>query len=230
MLEFYTMTCNIEMAIQDFATLAATLANGGICPETEVRCFNDPDSVKNCLSQMASCGMNTYSGEWNFRIGLPAKSGFAGVTIMVIPNVMGVAVWSPLLDKHSNSLKGGIFLEKFVSAFGFSDLKYTYGFGMQNDEDDEEEKIKSMGMNFIFLSKQGDLRHVRRFVAQGIDVNFKDYDDRTALMLASAEGHTRIVKYLLAHGADKNIKDLHNNTALDEATIHNHEEIIALLK
>jgi glutaminase len=90
--------------------MAATLANGGICPETEERVFGEADSVKNCLSQMTSCGMNTHSGEWNFKIGLPAKSAVSGITIMVVPNVMGVAVWSPKLDNHSNSTKGSIFL------------------------------------------------------------------------------------------------------------------------
>lgn len=61
--------------------------------------------------------MNTYSGEWAFTNGLPAKSGFSGVTIMVVPNKMGVAVWCPPLDKHGNSSKGTIFLEKFVKEF-----------------------------------------------------------------------------------------------------------------
>ena len=74
-MEFYSQTCNIELDIEEYAVLAATLANGGICPQTEERVFMETDAVKNCLSQMLTCGMNTYSGEWNFKISLPAKSG-----------------------------------------------------------------------------------------------------------------------------------------------------------
>ncbi len=222
------MISNITLSIENFATLAGTLANGGICPETEERVFQDPEAVKNCLSQMAMCGMNTYSGQWNFKIGLPAKSGFSGVTIMVVPNVMGVAVWSPLLDKHYNSHKGEIFFERFVDEFHYHSLKYTYGFGAKQ-EMDEEDHMKNLGMNFIFHSQQGNIRALRRAIANGIDINFQDYDQRTALMLAAAEGHTEIVKYLVAHGADKDMRDLHKRTALDEAKGNGHEEVVAVL-
>ena len=89
------MVCNIELSLEDLARLAGTLANGGIQPETGLRCFRNSESVKNTLSDMLSCGMNTYSGEWAFRVGLPAKSGYSGVTILVVPNICGIAVYSP---------------------------------------------------------------------------------------------------------------------------------------
>ena len=95
LIEFYTMVCNIELTVEEIAIFASTLANGGIQPETHLRCFTNPVAVKNTLSHMLSCGMNTYSGEWAFRVGLPAKSGYSGVTIMVVPNICGVAVYSP---------------------------------------------------------------------------------------------------------------------------------------
>lgn len=54
-LEFYTQTCAIEFSVEQYAVLAASLANGGICPFTEDRVFpNDPDTVKGVLSQMLS--------------------------------------------------------------------------------------------------------------------------------------------------------------------------------
>lgn len=35
-----------------------------------------------------------------FQVGLPAKSGVAGGLMLVVPNVMGVMIWSPLLDER----------------------------------------------------------------------------------------------------------------------------------
>lgn len=80
-LEFYTQTSAIEFSVEKYAFLAASLANGGICPITEDRVFEDSNAVKGVLSQMLSCGMNTYSGKWAFRAGLPAKSSVSGMTI-----------------------------------------------------------------------------------------------------------------------------------------------------
>ena len=91
------------MTTEKYALLAATLANGGISPYTGEKIFLDPNSVKFCLSHMLSCGMNHYSGEWAFNIGLPAKSSVSGMTLLVVPNMMGIAVWSPKLNEWSNS-------------------------------------------------------------------------------------------------------------------------------
>ena len=80
------MFCSIEMTCQQVAVVAATLANDGVCPTTGRRIFRR-ETVRNCLSLMASCGMYDYSGEFAFTMGFPAKSGVAGALMIVIPNV-----------------------------------------------------------------------------------------------------------------------------------------------
>lgn len=117
-LEFYFQCCSIEMTTEAMAVVAGTLANAGVCPVTNEVIFS-PDTVKNCLSLMSSCGMYDFSGEFAFEIGLPAKSGVSGVLYVVVPNVMGLCIWSPRLDAIGNSVRGISFCRELVKRFNF---------------------------------------------------------------------------------------------------------------
>ena len=77
------------------------------------------ESVKHTLSLMLSCGMYDYSGQFAFKIGLPAKSGVSGAIILVVSNVMGMVIYSPPLDEHGNSHRGLVFCEKLLKLFNF---------------------------------------------------------------------------------------------------------------
>ena len=96
-IEFYFQCCSITTTSNYMSLVAATLANGGVCPLTGEEVFN-ATTVKNCLSMMYSCGMYDYSGEFGFSVGLPAKSGVAGGIFCVIPNVMGVHTLQDQID------------------------------------------------------------------------------------------------------------------------------------
>jgi glutaminase len=90
---------------RDLAVMAATLANEGVNPLTGERAVGR-EHVKDILSVMYTCGMYDYSGEWVYRVGLPAKSGVGGGIIAVVPGRLGIAVFSPLLDERGNSVRG----------------------------------------------------------------------------------------------------------------------------
>lgn len=58
----------MESNCESMSVMAATLANGGICPITEEKVLK-PDSVRDVLSLMHSCGMYDYSGQFAFKVG-----------------------------------------------------------------------------------------------------------------------------------------------------------------
>jgi glutaminase len=55
-LESYFMYCSIECSVHTLSVVAGTFANGGTCPVTGKKVF-DNSVVRNCLSVMQTCGM-----------------------------------------------------------------------------------------------------------------------------------------------------------------------------
>lgn len=104
-LEVYLSQCAVTVTCRDLATMAATLANGGINPLTGRICL-PRDRVRDVLSVMYTCGMYDFAGEWAYEIGLPAKSGVSGAILCVVPGKFGIAVFSPGLDAYGNSIRG----------------------------------------------------------------------------------------------------------------------------
>jgi glutaminase len=104
-LSLYLQQCSAVINCEDLSVMAATLANGGINPLTNQRAIQE-DYVGDLLTVMYTCGMYDFAGEWSYRIGLPAKSGVSGGILAVVPGQMGIAVYSPRLDRHGNSIAG----------------------------------------------------------------------------------------------------------------------------
>ena len=105
LLDLYFRQCSVLVTARDMALMAATLANHGVQPVTGERVFG-PDSVRDVLTVMATCGMYDYAGQWAYDVGLPAKSGVSGGIIAVAPGQAGVAIWAPRLDPVGNSVRG----------------------------------------------------------------------------------------------------------------------------
>ncbi|KAM6935001.1 glutaminase kidney isoform, mitochondrial isoform 3-T3 [Xenentodon cancila] len=131
-LDLYFQLCSIEVTCESASVMAATLANGGICPITGERVLS-PEAVRNTLSLMHSCGMYDFSGQFAFHVGLPAKSGVAGGILLVVPNVMGIVCWSPPLDKLGNSVRGIQFCTDLVEHFNFHNYDNLRHFAKKHD-------------------------------------------------------------------------------------------------
>ena len=68
--------------------------------------------------------------------------------------------------------------------------------------------------DLIAAAKRGALPEIKRLLDQGAQVNAKDKDEVTPLMLASENGRLDIVQTLLDKGADVNVKDSYGMSAL----------------
>lgn len=104
-LENYLRQCSVRVTCQDVAMMAATLANGGMNPRTDVQVL-EVDAVQQVLSVMMTSGMYDDAGMWVTKVGMPAKSGVGGGTMAVLPGQGGIAVYSPPLDEHGSSVRG----------------------------------------------------------------------------------------------------------------------------
>ena len=115
-LDLYFKQCSILVNTTDLAFMAATLANGGVQPQTHKQLLKK-EHVPDILSLMFTCGMYDSAGEWAYSVGLPAKSGVSGGLLAVVPGKLGIAVYSPLIDQQGHSVRGVQAIKDFVTKY-----------------------------------------------------------------------------------------------------------------
>ena len=221
---------SIEITTEAQSVVAATLANAGICPISGKKIFK-PRTVKNCLSLMYSSGMEGYNSNFAFIVGLPAKSGVSGAIMLVVPNVMGICIWSPKIDQNGISVRGLDFCKKFIEKFNFHNYDSLIKTEDKTDPRLQKNESKMRGvMALVDAASRGDLFEVQKLVSVGIDINDGDYDDRTPLHLAASEGHSNVVEFLINNNVEINPKDRWGGTPLGDAERGQHKEVVALLE
>ncbi|CAB3405636.1 unnamed protein product [Caenorhabditis bovis] len=230
-LDFYFQLCSVEVTCESMAVMAATLANGGVCPITNQTCI-EPNPCRDVLSLMYSCGMYDASGQFSFSVGLPAKSGVSGVMIVVVPNVMGICLFSPPLDKMGNSCRGVGFCKKLVSIFNFHN--YDSLLHQTNNKIDPRRRNvrESDRLVPIFdLARTNDLAGLRRMFYLKEDMNATDHDKRTVLHIAATEGFEPMIKFLVnVAKVNVDVLDRWGRSPLDEARFFNHGKIARFLE
>ena len=233
-LDFYFQCCSIELNVKMMSVVAATLANGGICPISGERVFRT-ETVQHCLSLMSSCGMYDFSGEFAFSVGLPAKSGVSGAVMIVIPNVMGMCTWSPRLDKLGNSVRGIDFCQRLVKTFDFHNYANLTGGSDKRDPRVSHVQQKAQQVNeLVWAASKGDLGALQHQAWRGAALDCADYDLRTPLHLAAAEGQASVVAFYIEQAKtaalDLSPRDRWGGTPLDDAYIHGHRGIVEMLE
>ena len=104
-LDLYTRQSSLSVTARDLAVMGATLADGGVNPITREQVI-EASSCRQTLAVMTTAGLYETSGNWLYKVGLPAKSGIGGGIVAVSPGKGGLGTFAPLLDGAGNSVKG----------------------------------------------------------------------------------------------------------------------------
>jgi glutaminase len=114
-----TMQCSVLVTARDLAVMGATLADGGVNPQTGVRVV-DGHLCRRVLAVLATAGLYERSGEWLYETGLPGKSGVSGGIVTIAPGKGGLGTWSPPLDEAGNSVRGQALTRRLSEDLGLN--------------------------------------------------------------------------------------------------------------
>ena len=118
-LALYFHQCALAMSCRQLAMAGRFLMNGGRIPGSASSVVS-AQRARRINALMLSCGHYDGSGEFAYRVGLPAKSGVGGGIMAIAPGIASIAVWSPGLNERGNSQLGTFALERLVQRTGWS--------------------------------------------------------------------------------------------------------------
>ncbi|KAF1386277.1 hypothetical protein PFLUV_G00092850 [Perca fluviatilis] len=169
-----------EITCESGAVMAASLANGGLCPLSGDQVLS-PAATRCMLSVMQVAGMKDYSSTFHFKE----------------------------TDACGNPWRAVHFCQELISTFQLHSFDIRTPFRQilayrQWKAESEGYQI----MNVLLAAFKGDVQTLRRYFLSGVDVNAIDYDGRSALHVAAAEGHVEVIRFLLQNtGANAVLKD-----------------------
>lgn len=118
-IDLYAKFAAMKAGADQLATMGATIAADGVNPESNEQVF-DGKIAAPLVSTMAVKALHKMSGPWMLRAGLPAKSGFGGSVVGVLPGVMGIAAVAPGLNMVGVSEKASQALLYIMQKLGLS--------------------------------------------------------------------------------------------------------------
>ncbi|XP_039989078.1 glutaminase liver isoform, mitochondrial isoform X3 [Xiphias gladius] len=229
-LDLMLQCSSTEVTCESGAAMAASLANGGLCPLSGDQVLS-PAATRSMLSVMQVAGMKDYSTAFHYKTSVPAVSSSHGSLLAVVPGVLGLMAFSPELDACGNPWRAVHFCQELISTFQLH--SFDIGTPFRQILAYRQWKAESEGyqiMNVLLAAFKGDVQSLRRYFLSGVDVNAVDYDGRSALHVAAAEGHTEVICFLLEKaGANPALRDRWGSCPLQEARRHNEDSAVQLL-
>jgi len=118
-LEHYFHQCAIAINTQQLAKALLFLANGGVQPGSMEQICSRKDAHRiNAI--LSTSGMYDQSGEFAFKVGLPAKSGVGGAIVAIVPQFGVICAWSPPLNSFGNSVVAMQLISDIADELGLS--------------------------------------------------------------------------------------------------------------
>ena len=86
-------------------------------------------------------------------------------------------------------------------------------------------------MSIQQAAREGDIEHIRKLLALGVNINSRTYfgDQGSVLHRASSAGQIETVKFLIEKGANVNIRDEASVLPIHRAAENGHAEIVKIL-
>lgn len=113
-MHFFLQANSIEMPLAAAATYAAALANDGVCPATRKKVL--PGGAKALWASLSALGLGHDQPQK-----LPSVGGESGLVLIVVPHVVGIAVYSHEISAAAGgcSVVGCEFLKQLSAKYRF---------------------------------------------------------------------------------------------------------------
>ncbi|HEX5791818.1 MAG TPA: glutaminase B, partial [Rheinheimera sp.] len=118
-LEHYFHQCATAINCKQLAQSLLFLANRGVQPHSQEQICSRRDAHRvNAI--LSTSGMYDQSGEFAFKVGLPAKSGVGGAIVAIVPQFGVITAWSPPLNRFGNSVVAMQLISLLADELGLS--------------------------------------------------------------------------------------------------------------
>lgn len=164
---------------------------------------NDIKAVEDALNKGANPNANDFNWDQSTALIESCKNGNKDICLLLISNGAN----PNLMDKYDN---------------------HPIHYACLNGHSDIAEILVKKGANVNIIGyyrhtplhyacskKRGNRKVISKLISMGVDVNRKDHNDWTPLMVLAENCLTGIMRELIDAGADKSIRNKNNNTAED---------------